>query len=79
MNFNIFKKRVYMGLITHQRRGNYWYIHLTPKGYEMIKNLMQQNPLKFCEDHRTQLNEYYFSTNALSKEDNLIFIYFIHP
>lgn len=46
---NILKKLVDMGLITRQRRGNYWFISLTAKGYDMIKNLLQQNPLKNLE------------------------------
>jgi len=43
---NILRKLVDLGLIHRERRCNYWYIGLTPKGYQMIKKLLQQNPLK---------------------------------
>jgi len=43
---NILRKLINLGLISRERRGNYWYIGLTAKGYRVIKKLFQQNPLK---------------------------------
>ena len=43
---NILRKLVDLGFIHRERRCNYWYIGLTPKGYQMIKKLLQLNPLK---------------------------------
>jgi len=43
---NILKKLVHLGFVNRERRGNYWYIGLTAKGYNVIKKLLQQNPLK---------------------------------
>ena len=43
---NILKKHIEMGLIIRERRGNYWYIGLTEKGYKTIKKLLHQNQLK---------------------------------
>src|SRR4030042_4674773 len=38
---NILKKLKEHGLILRERRGNYWYIGLTAKGYKMIKKFLQ--------------------------------------
>jgi len=43
---NILKKHVELGMIMRERRGNYWYIGLTSKGYKAIKKLLHQNQLK---------------------------------
>ena len=43
---NILKKLIHLGLVNRERRGNYWYIGLSAKGYNVIKKLLQQNPLK---------------------------------
>jgi len=43
---NILKKHIELGLIIRERRGNYWYIGLTSRGYKAIKKLLHQNQLK---------------------------------
>ncbi len=43
---NILKKLIHLDLVNRERRGNYWYIGLSARGYTLIRKLLQQNPLK---------------------------------
>lgn len=43
---NILKKLIELGLVNRERRGNYWYVGLTNKGYLMAKQTLNQNQLK---------------------------------
>ena len=43
---NILKKLIDLGLIIRERRGNYWFIRLTNKGFEIVKKELNKNQLK---------------------------------
>ncbi len=43
---NILKKQVELGLINRERRGNYWSVALTSRGYKAVKKVLHQNQLK---------------------------------
>ncbi len=43
---NILKKLVDSGLIIRERKGNYWFIRLTNKGFEIVKKELNKNQLK---------------------------------
>jgi hypothetical protein len=43
---NILKKNIELGLVQRERRGNYWYVGLTFRGYNSINQLLHQNQLK---------------------------------
>lgn len=43
---NILKKLIDMGFIIRERRGNYWYVELTNRGFKKVKKVLHQNQLK---------------------------------
>ena len=43
---NILKKLIDSGLIVRERKGNYWFIRLTNKGFAIIKKELNKNQLK---------------------------------
>ena len=43
---NILKKLIDLGLIIRERKGNYWFIRLTNKGFEIVKKELNKNQLK---------------------------------
>ncbi len=43
---NILKKLINSELINRERKGNYWFIRLTNKGFEIIKKELNKNQLK---------------------------------
>ena len=43
---NILKKLIDSGLIVRERKGNYWFVRLTNKGFEIIKKELNKNQLK---------------------------------
>ncbi|OVE79267.1 hypothetical protein BVY01_02925 [bacterium I07] len=53
---NILKKHAELGMIHRERRGNYWYIGLTQKGFQELKQLFNENSLphlrKLFEKHQ---------------------------
>ena len=43
---NVLRKLINSEIITRERKGNYWFIRLTVKGFEIIKKELNRNQLK---------------------------------